>query len=75
MSALHPTPTRLALLADVAAGHVAGSLGSEVLCMGARVNQRISEMRQANWIDRATDDIWYLTVTGRMVLDQHRRAD
>lgn len=76
MSDLYPTPSRLALLVDVADGNVTGSLSDVVLCMGVvRVNAGISEMQQANWIDRSNDDVWYLTVTGCIVLDQHRRAD
>ena len=72
---LYPTPTRLTLLADVAAGHVVGSLYGHIHCTvdGHRrfVTLRIWDMHRAGWVRSNADDIWHLTDVGRTILDQH----
>jgi hypothetical protein len=67
---LHPTPSRLALLRDIEAGHVWSTLG--VAYNGAssrtrRVNAAVQEMRQAGWAEAQYGE-WRLTDRGRDVL-------
>lgn len=69
--ALYPTKTRLALLVDVGAGLVRrightdyrGGLPSP-----QRVTARISELRQAGWIEPGPDGIYALTEAGQDVI-------
>ena len=74
---LYPTPTRLALLADVAAGHVVGSLYGHIIntAYGLRrtVTLRIWDMHRAGWVRSNADDIWQLTDVGRTILEGARR--
>lgn len=72
---LHPTPTRLALLADIAAGRVIDNAdfaphlhfdGNEP---PARVAAAVWEMRSAGWCEQTTTDRkWSLTAAGTDVL-------
>lgn len=71
---LHPTPTRLALLADIAAGKVMDDadfaphldLGDEG---SARVADSVWEMERAGWVEQvSTDHVWSLTALGQDVL-------
>jgi hypothetical protein len=75
---LTPTPTRLALLADVAAGNVVGSLYGHIRCTvdGLRrtVTLRIWDMHRAGWVRSNADHTWHLTDTGRTILDQHQEC-
>lgn len=71
MIELYLTPSRLALLRDVDAGHVWSTAG--VAYNGAsgrtkRVNAAVQEMRQAGWVE-ALYGQWKLTDAGRAVLD------
>lgn len=77
---LHPTPTRLALLADIAAGKVMDDadfaphldLGDEGT---ARVADAVWEMEGAGWVQQVRmDHVWQLTLLGQDVL-QGRVAD
>jgi hypothetical protein len=74
MSDLYPTPTRLALLREVAAERITRSLGSSYDRHGFSVTARMIEMRQAGWVvlvDLSGDFqyVWKLTDAGRAVLD------
>jgi hypothetical protein len=79
MSDLFPTPTRLALLAEVEAGLVTGSPAAGVLVWrGPGIHRRVTaamvELQRAGWVDVVHGE-WWPTATGRAVLDQHRRAE
>ncbi|GAA4439103.1 hypothetical protein [Phytohabitans houttuyneae] len=85
MSDLHPTPTRLALLADVRAGRVfRDTVGYSYIDGGTRVTARVAEMAAAGWAELHDTGQhrsfqlprWRLTDVGREVLEQHelRRA-
>jgi len=73
----HPTPTRLALLRDVAAGNVilaggrkpAATLQAANRQAARRVDIPIGEMERAGWIERPDRTAaWRLTDAGREVL-------
>jgi len=72
---LHPTPTRLALLADVDALKVADDAdGTPMLDCGdgetARVAELVWTMYRAGWICQPGDTLgWRLTDAGRAVLE------
>jgi hypothetical protein len=72
---LYPTPTRLALLADVAAGKVADDAdGTPYLDLGgdgrAKVADAIWLMYRAGWLwQRDGSPVWALTDKGRAVLE------
>lgn len=86
MSDPYPTPTRLALLRDVAAGEVCCYRnGESYLGTGdRRVTARMAELRAAGWVELAVlthtraDDVtyqqWRLTDAGRAMLDGARCA-
>lgn len=70
MIELYPTPSRLALLRDIDAGHVwstAGAAYSGASGRTRRVNTAVQEMRQAGWVE-ALYGQWKLTDAGRTVL-------
>lgn len=75
---LHPTPTRLALLADVAAGRV---IDDEDFAPHlhhdegtSRVADAIWELERAGWVEQVrVDHVWSLTIVGTDVLEG--RAD
>lgn len=76
MSGLHPTPTRLQLLRDVRAGLVFQDRAQiSHISGGPRVDNRITEMRQAGWVELVVDvsgigmPMWQLTTAGLAVLD------
>lgn len=88
MTTLHPTPTRLALLAEVDNGKVwGGGISGEDFIresdfQSRRVTARVNAMVAAGWLKlepAAFGDYrprrWQLTGAGRAILDQHRRAD
>lgn len=72
---LYPTPTRLALLADVAAGRVIDDADFAPhldLPDGgtARVADAIWEMERAGWVEQVrVDHVWSLTIVGTDVLE------
>jgi hypothetical protein len=72
---LYPTPTRLALLADVEALKVADDLDGNTLLdlgpLGARtVTAAIAEFEAAGWVYRIPDGLgWRLTQRGTDVLE------
>lgn len=71
MSELHPTPSRLALLRDVEAGHVwstAGAAYNGASGQTRRVNDTIRSMRYAGWVEEHCG-VWCLTNKGREVLE------
>lgn len=81
MSDLHPTPTRLALLADVAAGHIVATATGDTTNRRThtRCTSRIAEVWAAGWVEPAPRSgspggPWRLTDTGRAVLAQHGGA-
>jgi hypothetical protein len=70
---LHPTPTRLALLADVDDKNVADEDGIPMLDLGdgttTRVADAIWEMNRAGWVWQPPDILgWRITNIGRAVL-------
>lgn len=74
---LHPTPTRIALLRDVARRYVyQHPCGSSHIAGGRQVTARIAEMAAAGWVridpDTYISDYevryWHLTDAGRAVL-------
>lgn len=83
MSDLFPTPTRLALLRDIDAGHVLVDTTVEkftvVLFPDAptswqdrqTVTARVIELEVAGWAELAPWHGWQLTDAGRAVLDTH----
>lgn len=85
VSELYPTPTRLALLADVAAGEVwQNSKGHSVvilrddLCLGerkAKCTGAIADMERAGWLQlvelKYGSRQWHVTDAGRAVLNAH----
>ena len=80
-AALFPTPTRLALLREVASGRVfRDGLGDDYITGGAKVNARIAELDRAGWVELDTTPgplsaphwalpHWILTPAGRDLLD------
>lgn len=80
MSELHPTPTRLALLRDVAHWHVYRRRGVDYDSATDRtVTARMAELERAGWVElggeRELDRLlWRLTPAGRAVLDTHGGA-
>jgi DNA-binding transcriptional regulator PaaX len=67
---LYPTPSRLALLRDVDAGHVWSTNGAAFNGASGRtrrVNTAVQEMRQAGWIEAQYGN-WRLTDRGHAVL-------
>lgn len=77
---LYPTPTRLALLADIAAGRVKDDdTFAPHLDLGddgqARVADAVWQMERAGWVEQVRmDHVWQLTPAGRDVL-QGRAPD
>lgn len=75
---LYPTPTRLALLADIAAGKVADDAdGAPHLDLGedgiARVAEAVWTLYRAGWCHQAPgSDRWELTQRGTAVLQGRR---
>lgn len=76
MTGLYPTPTRLALLADVAAGRVFQDIVyDDYIAGGRKVNARIAELKQEGWVELDIPPLvgrelplWLLTDAGRAVL-------
>lgn len=69
---LFPTPTRLALLRDIAAGNLRWSPPNGFTVRCTAVNARIDEFDRAGWIEITNVDRWQhaaLTAAGRAVLD------
>jgi hypothetical protein len=71
---LYPTPTRLALLADVDAGHVIDDADCAPHLHhdegASRVAAAVWELRAADWVQQTRDDgVWELTPLGRDVLN------
>lgn len=76
MSGLYPTPTRLALLRDVAAGNVLDGVTPETdghtwlvvaPFVPLKVCARIQEMDAAGWVERG-EPFWRITEAGTVVL-------
>lgn len=78
--ALYPTPTRLALLSEVADGHIVRGHGGGSFHRRTHrtVTARIAEMDQAGWVELGVPEPgsgarpWRLTHTGRALLNHHR---
>jgi hypothetical protein len=75
---LHPTPTRLALLADVAAGRVIDDADFTPMLhhdQGAsRVADAIWELERSGWVEQVREDhVWSLTIVGTDVLEGRLR--
>lgn len=74
MADLYPTKTRLALLADVAAGRVIDDEDFTPMLHHdegtSRVAAAILEMEAAGWVEQVrVDHVWSLTIVGRDVLE------
>lgn len=70
---LHPTPTRVALLREVAAGHILQPRpgGHSRDMAGKRVTAAIADLAAAGWVERAPGcAVWDVTAAGRAVLEQ-----
>jgi hypothetical protein len=75
---LHPTPTRLELLREVAAGQVVDHSIHLIPYLdrgdgtATRVSAQIDEMYDAGWVAQAPDSmIWHVTDAGRALLAEH----
>jgi hypothetical protein len=71
---LHPTPTRLALLADVAAGRVIDDADFTPMLHHDQGNSRVAdaiwEMERSGWVEQVrVDHVWSLTIVGTDVLE------
>lgn len=71
---LYPTPTRLALLADIAAGRVIDDADFTPMLEHdegtSRVADAIWQMERAGWVEQErVDHVWSLTIVGRDVLE------
>jgi hypothetical protein len=71
---LYPTPTRLALLADVAAGRVIDDADFTPMLEHdegtSRVADAIWQMERAGWVEQVrVDHVWSLTIVGTDVLE------
>lgn len=68
---LYPTKSRVQLLVDVGAGLVrrVGSTDYRTdLPSPQRVTARISELRQAGWVERGPDGVYALTTAGEDIV-------
>lgn len=89
MSDLYPTPTRLALLRDVANGQVMTDItrNEDVILLFPNaptewqtrqgVTSRVRELERVGWVEEDYDDghwEWQVTAAGRAVLDAHGGA-
>lgn len=75
---LFPTPTRLALLADVAAGRVIDDENFNPMLHHdegtSRVADAIWQMERSGWVEQERADlVWALTIVGRDVLEGRQR--
>jgi hypothetical protein len=83
---LHPTPTRLALLAAVRAGEVTHHVplmpdapydSWRAVCRFVRVTSRMEAMHRAGWVDRPRparyhdSTVWHLTDEGERILREY----
>jgi len=73
---LYPTPTRVALLRNVDAGHVVDGITDEtrgdtwLTTSVTKVTARVAELAAAGWVELPDrDHVWRLTPAGRAVLD------
>lgn len=82
-AALHPTPTRVQLLADVAAGRVTGQARQWWHADGTKVTAAIREQQRAGWVapgeppcatDRPSTATAHPTPAGRAVLSAAGRC-
>lgn len=72
---LHPTPTRLALLREVAKPMEVWKddlTGESYIADGPKVTARLAEMEAAGWVE-VDNSFWQLTDTGRAVLAARER--
>lgn len=80
MSDLYPTPTRLALLAEIGFGRVFQDVaGASYIDAGRKVTAQVNEFAAAGWAELRGSDRpslfplprWHLTDAGREILDRH----
>jgi predicted NAD/FAD-dependent oxidoreductase len=75
---LYPTKARVELLVDVGAGRVYRNGWHDYRAASPRpqrVTARISELRQAGWVERGPDGVYALTTAGEDIVAESQKEE